>query len=219
MKPHDDGGTRERILSVAAKLFAARGYHGTHLHLIATAVGIQKASLFHHFPSKGELYRAVLERNAVEVATVIRAVLESERGSEDRVRDLVSTYVGLVALDPERAKLLLRLSLGDAAIPASYGEIRRIVAAVADFVAEGQRRGVFRALDPIALVIAVVGMVAFFFTTAEFLAPAWMAAAERTARIENAVTEIALRALQVGTKADGEGGPAFPGAVVDQSQS
>jgi AcrR family transcriptional regulator len=64
---HEDTATRERILSTAASLFASRGYHGTRLHDIATVVGIQKASLFHHFPSKADIYRAALERDVAEI--------------------------------------------------------------------------------------------------------------------------------------------------------
>jgi TetR/AcrR family transcriptional regulator len=196
MRGHDDGDTRERILTVARRLFASHGYHGTHLRDIARAVGIRKASIFHHFPSKDDLYRATLERGVHEVGAVIRTALDSERAPEDRIRDLVSAYVGLVADRPESAKLLLRLSLGDAGGPVDYNDSQQIVAAVAEMIAEGQRRGIFRPIDPIALVLGVVGMVVFFSTTAELLAPAWAADADRRERIERAATEIAIRALQ-----------------------
>jgi AcrR family transcriptional regulator len=50
------------ILDAAERLFADRGYDGTSLRDIADAVGVKVPSLYNHFPSKAELYRAVLER-------------------------------------------------------------------------------------------------------------------------------------------------------------
>ncbi|MEX0625549.1 MAG: TetR/AcrR family transcriptional regulator [Chloroflexota bacterium] len=53
--------TRERILFVAAELFAQQGFHGTTTREIAAAVGVRQPSLFHHFPSKGTIAEGLLE--------------------------------------------------------------------------------------------------------------------------------------------------------------
>lgn len=53
--------TRERILFVAAELFARQGFHGTTTREIAAAVGVRQPSLFHHFPSKGTIAEGLLE--------------------------------------------------------------------------------------------------------------------------------------------------------------
>src|SRR3972149_5817436 len=107
-------GTRERILEVAEAFLGERGYHGTRLHQIAERVGIQKASLFHYFPSKDHLYRAVLEHGFGETEAIIRAILAAEGTPMEKVRALIEAYVGVVAKHPDRTKILLRQSLGDA---------------------------------------------------------------------------------------------------------
>ena len=50
----DDG-----ILDHAAALFARRGFAKTSVQDVADAVGLSKAGLLHHFPSKDALHEAV----------------------------------------------------------------------------------------------------------------------------------------------------------------
>ena len=48
-------GTRERILDVALDLFIERGFDKTSLREIATQLGVTKAALYYHFPSKDDI--------------------------------------------------------------------------------------------------------------------------------------------------------------------
>jgi AcrR family transcriptional regulator len=47
--------TRQRILAVAAALFAERGYRATSMQEIADRVGITKAALYYHFAAKEDV--------------------------------------------------------------------------------------------------------------------------------------------------------------------
>ncbi|MFN3970416.1 MAG: TetR/AcrR family transcriptional regulator [Gemmobacter sp.] len=49
---------REEILRLATEGFVTDGYAGTSMADLARAVGVQKASLYHHFPSKQALFVA-----------------------------------------------------------------------------------------------------------------------------------------------------------------
>jgi AcrR family transcriptional regulator len=51
--------TRERILDVALDLFVERGYDQTSLREIADRLGVTKAALYYHFPSKGDILIAL----------------------------------------------------------------------------------------------------------------------------------------------------------------
>jgi AcrR family transcriptional regulator len=52
--------TRGRILQIALTLMAQRGVDGTSMRDLASAAGLNVASLYHYFPSKRELLEAVL---------------------------------------------------------------------------------------------------------------------------------------------------------------
>src|ERR1700722_5940543 len=75
---------REEILDEATRLFAERGYEGTSMADLAERVGLRKASLFHHFASKEQLRRAVLERLVQRItAKLASASQEMPRDDHD----------------------------------------------------------------------------------------------------------------------------------------
>jgi len=59
------GSTREQILAVARHLIETRSYLGFSFQDVADAVGVRKASLYHHFPTKEALGIEVI-RQATE---------------------------------------------------------------------------------------------------------------------------------------------------------
>ncbi len=67
--------TRQRILDVAARLFATRGYAGTSIRDIADELGVTKAALYYHFESKEVLLQHIVE----QAFTQVNAVLSESR--------------------------------------------------------------------------------------------------------------------------------------------
>ena len=54
--------SRQQILDSALKLFSQRGYGATSVRDIAEAAGLSKGNVYHHFPDKEAIFRALLER-------------------------------------------------------------------------------------------------------------------------------------------------------------
>lgn len=52
--------TRARILDAALQLMGEHGVAGTSMRMLANECGVNVATLYHHFPSKADLLRAVL---------------------------------------------------------------------------------------------------------------------------------------------------------------
>ena len=58
--PGEGSATRRRILQIALTLMAQRGVDGTSMRDLASAAGLNVASLYHYFPSKRDLLESVL---------------------------------------------------------------------------------------------------------------------------------------------------------------
>lgn len=58
--PGEGSATRGRILQIALTLMAQRGVDGTSMRDLASAAGLNVASLYHYFPSKRDLLESVL---------------------------------------------------------------------------------------------------------------------------------------------------------------
>lgn len=81
--------TRAGIQHVALTLFAARGYDATSLQDIADELGLTKAAVYYHFPSKLELLQSICEPVYEGVTAIIeRAAAQTTRsGRIDAVAD------------------------------------------------------------------------------------------------------------------------------------
>jgi TetR/AcrR family transcriptional regulator len=76
--------TRERILEAAEAVFARHGLNGTRIRTIAEAAGVNNATLYSYFPSKTDLYEAVIERG-------IRPLLDLVTEFSASAHDLAAT--------------------------------------------------------------------------------------------------------------------------------
>jgi AcrR family transcriptional regulator len=82
-------GTRERIVSAAAKLFYGEGVRAVSVDAVAEKAGVTKRTLYYHFASKDDLVAAYLEmRDQPNLAVYRRWFGETEGGIAGRVRGI-----------------------------------------------------------------------------------------------------------------------------------
>src|SRR5699024_3712577 len=67
---------RAQVLSVAQELFSTEGYHHVSMDDIADRAAVSKPVLYRHFPSKLDLYGAVVDERAGELLAAIDAAVE-----------------------------------------------------------------------------------------------------------------------------------------------
>src|SRR6202451_700678 len=94
---HRSPDTRERVLAVAQNLFAEQGYRGTSLRDIARRIGIKAPSLLHHFPSKQQLYLAVLDKMFESLEDAAHAIAWGRESRQERMRQAVTDVIDYVS--------------------------------------------------------------------------------------------------------------------------
>jgi AcrR family transcriptional regulator len=120
--------SRRAILDEAARLLRAGGYHQTTLREIAEAVGIRKASLYHHFSSKEEIVEAVANDGVRFVHEAVAAALAQTQGQPPRIRLEAAIGAHLSALHGHgdyTCASIKAFSFGATPAPASVRGVRR----------------------------------------------------------------------------------------------
>jgi len=134
------------ILDVAERLAQTRGYNGFSYADIAARLGVTKASLHYHFPSKEELGRALIERYEAAFAAALDAIDQATGEPRQRLRRYVALYDGVMR--NERMCLCGMLAAEHSTLPrAMQGELQRFFDMnerwLAHLLQEGRRSGLF----------------------------------------------------------------------------
>ncbi|MCE3008508.1 MAG: TetR/AcrR family transcriptional regulator [Bacteroidetes bacterium] len=101
-------GTRAVILSVAARLFGEVGYHGAGMRQLADLVGIEPASVYSHFRSKGEILQVLAWQCADDFAATLRPVYESELNTRSKLQRMIELHVEVLIRNLEQAPVFNR---------------------------------------------------------------------------------------------------------------
>ena len=100
-RTRDPERTRERILDAAQALILDHGYGATTVDAVVTRAGITKGAFFHHFGSKADLARSLVDRYALMDRQHLEGNLERARKlAKDPLQQLL-ILIGLYAEDFE----------------------------------------------------------------------------------------------------------------------
>ncbi len=96
----------ERLLDVAAEIFAEKGYHNTSIRDIARRADVSLSGLYYYFSSKDELLYKVQDRCFRTVLADLEAGLQNLDRPEERLRALVFNHVSFFADHMSAMKVL-----------------------------------------------------------------------------------------------------------------
>ena len=166
---------RQQILGIATEMFAEKGFGGTTTREIAAHAQVNEALIFRHFPTKEELYWAVLEAKvrsedfhlrleellsgAANVREALLAVADwtLQRRAEDHATTRLSMFCAL-----ERHELSQRF-FGH--FIAEYFEV------LANYLRRQMCQGVLRSADPIMAARTFMGAVVYHSLIQELFGP------------------------------------------------
>ena len=102
--PRDE--RRAQLLAAALEVFTAAGYHSAAMDEIADRAGISKPVLYQHFPSKLDLYLAVLDTHIDSLVFAIQRAIQSTPDNAKRVQATIGAYFDFIEAEGEAFRLL-----------------------------------------------------------------------------------------------------------------
>jgi AcrR family transcriptional regulator len=148
------------ILAAALALFGEKGFAATRLDDVAARAGISKGTVYLYFPTKEDLFRAVLRQDLLPNIAAMEAEVAAHAGSSSelmrriagRLHHVLTTDLTVIP------KLVLAESGNFPAIARIYADevVQRGMTMLAGILTRGMERGEFRRLDPAAVVPGIV---------------------------------------------------------------
>src|SRR4051794_9269701 len=139
------------IVAAALASFAERGYAATRLEDVAAAAGISKGTIYLYFPTKEDLFRAVVRQAVLPNIEAAEAQFASHSGSSaDLLRGLGLRFLRLLNSDLTAVpKLVVAESGNFPTLAQFYADtvLRRGFALIEGILNRGIRRGEFRSID------------------------------------------------------------------------
>ena len=151
---------RERILDAAAREFAQRGYEGSSVADLAAAIGVSKAAIYHYYPTKQDIYDAIILEVLQGLSETVRAEAQRAEPGLARLRAFMLAHARYFERHHARFVTML-IGYSGMALP-ERGDAARLrdgyEGLLREILAEGVRLGQLRTLDVAATGRAVLSM-------------------------------------------------------------
>ena len=138
--------TRARLLTAAAEEFAQAGFERASVDAISLAAGYAKGTIYNYFPSKEELFLAVVEEALAQAAATTGPPPPSASAWE-RLAAVLADFCGWASQHDPLARVLVRECLMGTpglyprVIGAEWPLTGELEAIIADGIANGELRG------------------------------------------------------------------------------
>src|SRR5271168_5272551 len=98
--------TKARLVAVAREMFGRSGHSGVAMQDVCAQAEVTRGALYHHFPGKNGLFRAVCEQVAIDVTARVAAAAQAKPDAWSRLVAGCRAFLEVYAEDDVREILL-----------------------------------------------------------------------------------------------------------------
>jgi AcrR family transcriptional regulator len=159
---------REEILSAAEKVFAAKGFFPTTMSEIAETAEFGTGTLYKYFKSKEDLYFTLIGEKTDEINRLVKSELLQKTSAIERIKKVLGLQLEFI----ERNRDFFRIytsegsrfewTVKDELGKGIHEKMVTYIHILAEVMNQGIEGGEFRALNPMDLAHALVGIVNSF---------------------------------------------------------
>jgi TetR/AcrR family transcriptional regulator len=162
------------IIRSAAAIFGEKGFNGTKTREIAARAGVSEALIFKHFPSKEDLYAAILAEKSPVPGLLDRIKVLAEQRNDKEVFTMIAETIVGGAPDQNLMRLILFSALESHELSDMFFQkhIRHFYDVLASYIEQRIEDGAFQPVHPLVAARAFMGMLIYHrLLTVLFRAP------------------------------------------------
>ena len=165
VRRRDPERSRAQILSAALHCFVESGYDGASIGAIATRARVQQSLIYHYFPSKLDLYAAVVESEMAGPMGIFGQLLDRPPSDFNWLENLIVGWFAYMANHPEMPRLVAwemvsRTLDRNAVLPP---QAREVWTRMEQILTDMQSRGIVRPdISARGVVFAIVALVGYW---------------------------------------------------------
>jgi len=158
--------SRDAVLDAARSLIADHGYAGWSMRELANKSGLAKATIYHHFADKQDIYMSVLEREIALINERTAEAANSPGNAIDRLRAVIRTFYDLQA---ERHVVFMsairEMSHNETQLCNLLRRYRNdLLAPIGQLLDSGVRENLFRPVNDEMALVTIFGIMHSFVT-------------------------------------------------------
>lgn len=167
--------SEERILKVAQRIFAQKGYKSTTTQEIADKAKVNKAMIYYYFKNKEDLYIEVLKNFFKKISSSFSDVSSMDLSPFEKFKAFLSEYIDIISTNKEMPAFILQcfISRNKKVLYTLKELILPTYRNALVIFEEGRTKGYFRDLDFKNLSMTAVGSVVFYFIASPLFSVLW----------------------------------------------